>query len=144
MHLYNLPLHVKKNYLDLPVPLFCLAIYWSGQIIILHQPRFPWNKGVSLPYIPFGVRLGEVAINLTRVVDHDVVSSSRSHFSHGVSSSHSQNLHLQGTFLSERLQVVWTKEFSRAIIHENLRFVVPQLSVAMIRMNWGTFCMVTV
>ncbi len=21
----------------------------SGQIIIFHQPRFPWNKGISLP-----------------------------------------------------------------------------------------------
>ena len=53
--------------------------------------------------------------------------------SHGVMGCHLPvaNLHLQGTFFSERLQVVWTKEFSRAIIHENLRKVVPQLSVAM-------------
>ena len=26
----------------------------SGQIIIFHQPRFPWNKGISLPQLPFG------------------------------------------------------------------------------------------
>ncbi len=36
-------------------PLVCLFIF-SGQIIIFHQPRFPWNKGISLP-IPFGFPL---------------------------------------------------------------------------------------
>ena len=35
---------------------------WSGQIIIFHQPRFPWNKGISLPQLPFEVRSCEVAI----------------------------------------------------------------------------------
>ncbi len=39
-----------------------LILHWSGQIIILHQPRYPWNKGISLPQLPFGVRLCEVAI----------------------------------------------------------------------------------
>ena len=34
----------------------------SGQIIIFHQPRFPWNKGISLAKPPFGVRSCEVAI----------------------------------------------------------------------------------
>ena len=34
----------------------------SGQIIIFHQPRFPWNKGISLTKAPFGVRSCEVAI----------------------------------------------------------------------------------
>ena len=34
----------------------------SGQIIIFHQPRFPWNKGISLPQLHFGVRSCEVAI----------------------------------------------------------------------------------
>ena len=34
----------------------------SGQIIIFHQPRFPWNKGISLSQLPFGVRSCEVAI----------------------------------------------------------------------------------
>ena len=34
----------------------------SGQIIIFHQPRFPWNKGNSLTKPPFGVRSREVAI----------------------------------------------------------------------------------
>ena len=34
----------------------------SGQIIIFHQPRFPWNKGISLTKPPFGVRSYEVAI----------------------------------------------------------------------------------
>ena len=35
----------------------------SGQIIIIfHQPRFPWNKGISLTKPPFGVRSCEVAI----------------------------------------------------------------------------------
>ena len=36
--------------------------YISGQIIIFHQPRFPWNKGISLSQLPFGVRSCEVAI----------------------------------------------------------------------------------
>ena len=35
---------------------------WSGQIIIFHQPGFPWNKGISLTKPPFGVRSCEVAI----------------------------------------------------------------------------------
>ncbi len=35
---------------------------YSGQIIIFHQPRFPWNKGISLPQLHFGVRSCEVAI----------------------------------------------------------------------------------
>ncbi len=34
----------------------------SGQIIIFHQPRFPWNKGISLTKPPFEVRSCEVAI----------------------------------------------------------------------------------
>ena len=34
----------------------------SGQIIIFHQPGFPWNKGISLTKPPFGVRSCEVAI----------------------------------------------------------------------------------
>ena len=36
--------------------------YISGQLIIFHQPRFPWNKGISLTKPPFGVRSCEVAI----------------------------------------------------------------------------------
>ena len=36
--------------------------FLSGQIIIFHQPRFPWNKGISLTKPPFGVRSCEVAI----------------------------------------------------------------------------------
>ena len=35
----------------------------SGQITIFHQPRFPWNKGISLTKPPFGGnRSCEVAI----------------------------------------------------------------------------------
>ena len=34
----------------------------SGQIIIIHQPKFPWNKGISLTKPLFGVRSCEVAI----------------------------------------------------------------------------------
>ncbi len=34
----------------------------SRQIIIFHQPGFPWNKGISLTEPPFGVRSCEVAI----------------------------------------------------------------------------------
>ena len=39
-----------------------IYIYISGQIIIFHQPRFPWIKGISLTKPPFGVRSCEVAI----------------------------------------------------------------------------------
>ena len=31
-------------------------------MIIIHQPGFPWNKGISLPQLPFEVRSCEVAI----------------------------------------------------------------------------------
>ena len=34
----------------------------SGQNIIFHQPGFPWNKGISIPQLPFEVRSYEVAI----------------------------------------------------------------------------------
>ena len=34
----------------------------SGQIIMFHQPRFPWNKRIFLTKPPFGVRSCEVAI----------------------------------------------------------------------------------
>ena len=40
---------------------------YSGQITIFHQPRFPWNKGISLTKPPFGVRSCEVAI-ITQVL----------------------------------------------------------------------------
>ena len=29
----------------------------SGQIMIFHQPRFPQNKGISLPQLPFGAQV---------------------------------------------------------------------------------------
>ena len=41
---------------------YFLGCIYSGQIIIFHQPRFPWNKGISLTKPPFGVRSCEVAI----------------------------------------------------------------------------------
>ncbi len=41
---------------------YYIYIYISGQIIVFHQPRFPWNKGISLSKPPFGVRSCEVAI----------------------------------------------------------------------------------
>ena len=34
----------------------------TGQIIIIHQPRFPRHNGSSLSQLPFGVRSCEVAI----------------------------------------------------------------------------------
>ena len=42
--------------------IYVLRTQKSGQIIIFHQPRFPWNKGISLTKPPFGVRSCEVAI----------------------------------------------------------------------------------
>ncbi len=37
-------------------------VHRSGEIIIFHQPRFPWNEGISLTKPPFGVRSCEFAI----------------------------------------------------------------------------------
>ena len=34
----------------------------SGQIIIFHPPKYPWNIGISLPQLHFGLRSCEVAI----------------------------------------------------------------------------------
>ena len=33
-----------------------------AKCIIFHQPRFSWNKGISLPQLPFGVRSCGVVI----------------------------------------------------------------------------------
>lgn len=43
---------------------FVSEIFWNtlGFPWIFHQPRFFWNKGISLPMLPFGVRSCEVAI----------------------------------------------------------------------------------
>ncbi len=38
----------------------------SGQIIIFHQPRFPWNKGMSLLNHHFGAQVVWGRYNLTR------------------------------------------------------------------------------
>ena len=38
------------------------ADHTSGQIIIFHQARFPWNTGISLTKPPFGVGSCEVTI----------------------------------------------------------------------------------
>ena len=46
----------------------CSKLKWSGQIIIFHQPRFPWNNGISLTKPPFGVRSCEVAIIWPEVI----------------------------------------------------------------------------
>ena len=37
-------------------------IIWPNYTIMVHQPGFPWNKGISLAKPPFGVRSCEVAI----------------------------------------------------------------------------------
>ena len=59
----------RSNVYNKPIPsivwyiyLHLLDFYGSGQVIIFHQPRFPWNKGISLTKPPFGVRSCEVAI----------------------------------------------------------------------------------
>ena len=53
-------LMIMKNWV---VGLRCAALKeTSGQIILFHQPRFPWNKRNSLSYLPFGARSCEVAI----------------------------------------------------------------------------------
>ena len=40
----------------------CCVTHGSGQMIIFHQPTFPWNKGISLFQLHFAVRSCEVAI----------------------------------------------------------------------------------
>ena len=50
-----------------------LKLIWSGQIIIFHQPRFPWNKGISPTKPPFGVRSCEVAIIWPDMVNVDII-----------------------------------------------------------------------
>ena len=39
-----------------------IPFHETGQMKKFHQPRFPWNKGISLPQLPIGVRSCEVAI----------------------------------------------------------------------------------
>ena len=51
--------------------------HYSGQIMIFHQPRFPWNKEISLTKPPFEVRSCEVAI-----ICPDYSSSHSQHRSH--------------------------------------------------------------
>ena len=46
---------------------FTVCIHISGQITMFHQPRFPWNKGISVTKPPFGVRSCEVAIIWTDI-----------------------------------------------------------------------------
>ena len=41
---------------------FAISCPETFQILIFHQPRFLWNKGISLPQLPFEVRSCEVAI----------------------------------------------------------------------------------
>ena len=51
----------KSNWHQLSLMIFFPRKH-SGQIMIFHQPRFPWNKGIPLTKPPFGVRSCEVAI----------------------------------------------------------------------------------
>ena len=56
------------DFRDEPAVSFSECVHPSKLIInhlvkfeIFHQPRFPWNKGISLPQLAFGVRVtGEV------------------------------------------------------------------------------------
>ena len=63
---------ISKDYLKPPLTgaLYVQYMYWSGQIIIFHQPRFPWNKGIPLTKPPFGGKIGRVfgRYNLTRLI----------------------------------------------------------------------------
>ena len=55
----------------LMVTMGMILILWqlSGQIIIFHQARFPWNKGISLTKPPFGVKTRVFGrYNLTRTM----------------------------------------------------------------------------
>ena len=38
-------------------------IIYLAKFIMFHQPRFPWNKGISLTKPPFGVTSAKVVIN---------------------------------------------------------------------------------
>ncbi len=52
----------SMEHLVIPAISIYSSFQCSGQIIIIHQPGFPWNKWSSLPQLPFGVRSCEVAI----------------------------------------------------------------------------------
>ena len=44
------------------IPIWALTCMTSGQIMLFRQPRFPWNKGISLTKPPFGVRSCDIAM----------------------------------------------------------------------------------
>ena len=52
----------SKMYFALAFSLLLLSWKRSGQTIIFHQARFPWNKGICLTQLPFGVGSCEVAL----------------------------------------------------------------------------------
>ena len=59
----------SERFLCVPI----VSSYMSGQIIIFHQPRFPWNKGSHFPSL--ATIWGEVVwgrYNLTRYVTHTI------------------------------------------------------------------------
>ena len=73
----------------------------SGQIIIFHQPRFPWNKGTSLTKPPFGVRSCEVAIIWPDIMPSDLVCLSFAQlFFLDEAAVHGSHLHLQTLILT--------------------------------------------
>ena len=51
------------------LPLHMLKLnHCAGQILIFHQPRFSWNKEISLSQLPFEVRSCEVAAYQIKVL----------------------------------------------------------------------------
>ena len=41
--------HIDEDLMTTCQPTTIQDSHFSGQIIIFHQPRFPWNAGISLP-----------------------------------------------------------------------------------------------
>ncbi len=77
-------------------------IQWSGQIIMFHQPRFPWNKGISLPkrYL-LGAQVVWGRYNLTRMMG-GISQNEMNQSSDSVHSPETTNLQLPGCGLPKQ------------------------------------------
>ena len=95
-----------------------LYIYIYGQIIIFHQPRFPWNKGISLPkrYL-LGWRSCEIAILWQNQIHRMISSLTPLH--RGTKNRHVSTRHLLVFLWKSRGEMMfstsWDPKFSLAM-----------------------------
>ena len=92
----------------------------SGQIIIFHQPRFPWDKGISSTKPPFGVRSCEVAIIWPEdIPDYPLFSPN-----------------LMATTMEETKNL-WTCHLLDSQLQISLIFSVPRLRCSVQKHSWS-------